>query len=92
MSRRYEVSRYGNTDYEIQDETGRVVRVYGGTLERALTMAAAPAMREALEDLVERIEQWETDIRAIIKVDPKHGMDLTRARAALALAKGEVPT
>lgn len=52
---------------------------------------AHDALLSALEDLVERIEQWEAAVREVIQTDPKHGMDLARARAAIALAKRETP-
>lgn len=40
-------------------------------------------LKNTLEDLVQRIEEWEGDIRQIIGRQPQHGMDLERARAAL---------
>lgn len=50
-------------------------------------LAAVPDLLAALEELVERIERWEEDVRSVIHVDPKHGMDLTEARSAIAKAR-----
>jgi hypothetical protein len=40
----------------------------------------------ALKEIVASIEEWEVSVREIIHVDPKHGMNLTKAKAAIAKA------
>lgn len=40
-------------------------------------------LREALSELVHDIESWEAAVRKVIQIDPAHGMDLSKAKAAL---------
>lgn len=47
----YGVLRYGNRDFELQGPEGRVARIYGGSLERAYTLAAAPVLLDACRAL-----------------------------------------
>lgn len=52
--------------------------------EGSKLLATAEEQLNTLDDLVQRIEEWEGDIRQIIGRQPQHGMDLERTRAALA--------
>ena len=38
---------------------------------------------EALQELVSDIEKWEAAVRKVINTDPRHGMNLDKARAIL---------
>jgi len=52
-------------------------------------IAAAPDLYAALDELVYMIEAWEKAVRQVIETDPSHGMNLEKAKSALAKARGE---
>jgi len=55
----------------------------------ACLIAAAPDLYAALDELVYMIEAWEKAVRQVIETDPAHGMNLEKAKSALAKARGE---
>lgn len=98
MAEPLEVRAYGNVGWEIQDASGRVAVVYGGSLERARTMAAAPQMLEACLAAVvydDAIRSCANDPEKMTEFGTAEGDDLdalyldwmTKSRAAIASAR-----
>jgi hypothetical protein len=86
------VTRGAQSDaFSIESPSKTVANVkHGPQAEQIANLfAASPDMLDALKALVASILSWEASVREVIHIEPKHGMDLTAAEAAIKKAEGQ---